>query len=454
MRANARVDGGAVDWRRAREGAEMVVRRALEGGDAARALRKTLRKGYDEAERRAIARAALGTEVWRIRLARERVECERAATVETRDALERAGDDAGVLLFVYWLRDRGGAGQRPSEEVMREMYGAGADACRAVTEEGVVAWSSGAAGVSERAAIPFELAQLFVDDYGEAEALDLARAMNEPGPVTCRANVAKATVDEIIARLEREGAVTGPTKHGLAKYAFDFPNGPPPNGGIFGSQSWLAGYYEVMDQGSQLIAEALEPRAGERILDACAGNGGKTLAMAAMMSDTGSISAFDVDRRRLAHLSANAARAGVADRVTLVEHASLGDIEPRSFDAVLVDAPCSSVGALRRTPSLRHSHDDPHQLAEVQTAILRDVAPLVRPGGRLVYATCSVLSIENHAVSRAFESAFAEDFEPWPFDAPLPISSRRLDRPHERSLSPHVHGTDGFFIARFRRKLR
>ena len=440
-----------MDWLRVREAAENVVRRALEGADAARALRKTLRKGYEEVERRAIARAALGTEVWRIRLAREAVELG-TADAAARDALERAGDDAGRLVFMYWLRDRGGAGERPSEEVMRELYGSGVDACRAVSEEEAVAWSSGAAGVSERAAIPLELAEMFVDDYGETEALELARAMNEPGPVTCRANVAKATVDEVVARLEREGAVTGPTKHGLAKYAFEFPNGPPPNGGIFGSQTWLDGFYEVQDEGSQLIAEALGARSGERILDACAGNGGKTLALAAIMGGAGSISAFDVDRRRLAHLSANAERAGVADAVTLVEHTSLSDIEPYSFDAVLVDAPCSSVGALRRTPSLRHSHDDPHRLAEVQKAILRDVAPLVRPGGRLVYATCSVLSIENHAVSRAFESEFADDFEPWPFDAPLPVPSRPLDRAHERSLSPRAHGTDGFFIARFRRK--
>ena len=116
----------------------------------------------------------------------------------------------------------------------------------------------------------------------------------------------------------------------------------------------------------------------------------KTLAMAANMGERGEICAFDIDKRRLSHLKANSERARVAALVTTTE--SLDELASESFDAILVDAPCSSVGALRRTSSLRHSYDDPRELAKVQAEIIDGVARLLKPGGRLVYATCSVLS--------------------------------------------------------------
>jgi 16S rRNA (cytosine967-C5)-methyltransferase len=204
-----------------------------------------------------------------------------------------------------------------------------------------------------------------------------------------------------------------------------------------------------MDEGSQCIANAVGAREGERILDACAGNGGKTLAMAANMGERGEICAFDIDKRRLSHLKANSERARVAALVTTTE--SLDELASESFDAILVDAPCSSVGALRRTPSLRHSYDDPRELAKVQAEILDGVARLLKPGGRLVYATCSVLSIENQDVAEAFERKH-DDFAPWPFEDSVLTSPAVELRSHERLFLPHVHGTDGFYIARFVRR--
>lgn len=448
----ANVDDEVVRWDVVRRRAETVVNKALNGADAAKALRKALRGELNNEERRAIARCALGCEVWRIRLAAERASALRS---ETGDVLATYGrfdrsDAAGALVFTYWLRDRGGSGPTPGKEEMFRMYGDGVDACAAATEEDTVEWSTdGAMKISELSAIPVPLAEMFVRDYGDDEALRLARAMNEPGPVMCRANVARCSVEECAERLEQDGLKIAPAR--FATHAFALVNGAPANGGIFGVNAWREGWFEVQDEGSQLIVAALEAKAGERVLDACAGNGGKTLAIAAEMK-FGEVCVFDIDRRRLAHLEANAERAGSRDMVTTVQGTSLQDLAPHSFDAVLVDAPCSSVGALRRTPSLRHMHDDPNELAKIQLGILREAAALVKPGGRLVYATCSVLSFENHEVVRAFESEFADIYEPLPFDDAFIAASRERDREHERSLLPHLHGTDGFFIARFRNR--
>ena len=298
-------------------------------------------------------------------------------------------------------------------------------------------------------------AEMFVREYGVDEAMRLASAMNVPGPMTCRANRALGATckEDAIAALEKEGvpreSIESRTSANLAPWAFVLTDGPSSlSRGVFGSSAWADGFFEVQDEGSQTIAAALEAKPGERILDACAGNGGKTLAVAAEMAGRGEICVFDVDCRRLAHLAANADRARVDALVTVVDAHSLGALEPASFDAVLIDAPCSSVGALRRTPSLRYSHDDPAASAEIQRGILTAAAPLVKPGGRLVYATCSVLSIENQCVARAFEREH-DEFAPWPFEDAAATSPTVDARSHERLLLPHVHGTDGFFIARF-----
>lgn len=312
-----------------------------------------------------------------------------------------------------------------------------------------------AVAVSERCSIPVRTAEMFVREYGVDEAMRLASAMNVPGPMTCRANRALGATckEDAIAALEKEGvrreSIESRTSANLAPWAFVLTDGPSSlSRGVFGSSAWADGFFEVQDEGSQTIAAALEAKPGERILDACAGNGGKTLAVAAEMAGRGEICVFDVDRRRLAHLAANAERARVDALVTVVDAHSLGALEPASFDAVLIDAPCSSVGALRRTPSLRYSHDDPAASAEIQRGILTAAAPLVKPGGRLVYATCSVLSIENQCVARAFEREH-DEFATWPFEDAAATSPTVDARSHERVLLPHVHGTDGFFIARF-----
>ena len=345
-------------------------------------LRKALRSGLTDPitndERRAIATVVLGTEVWRLRTARRREDLARAPRSERSATTTRPSDwfcVTGVESAVPWVGRRR-AWRRCESDVARRAA-AWASAASRRRDERHVSWTvdgGDAVAVSERCSIPVRTAEMFVREYGVDEAMRLASAMSVPGPMTCRANRALGATckEDAIAALEKEGvpreSIESRTSANLAPWAFVLTDGPSSlSRGVFGSSAWADGFFEVQDEGSQTIAAALEAKPGERILDACAGNGGKTLAVAAEMAGRGEICVFDVDRRRLAHLARRRARR-VDALVTVVDAHSLGALEPASFDAVLIDAPCSSVGALRRTPSLRYSHDDPAAWREFNAA--------------------------------------------------------------------------------------
>jgi 16S rRNA (cytosine967-C5)-methyltransferase len=218
------------------------------------------------------------------------------------------------------------------------------------------------------------------------------------------------------------------------------------------------GLVEVQDEGSQLLAWLVAPRRSEMIADYCAGAGGKTLALAMLMRGTGRIYAMDVSARRLAALAPRAARAGVTNIHTI---ALSGDNDARAkrlagkLDRVLVDAPCSGFGTLRRNPDLKWRHGEPAiaELVKKQTAILQAASRLVKPGGRLVYATCSILREENEAIAEAFLAANPA-FAPLPCNELLAAQRIALDTGLYLRLWPHRHGTDGFFAASFQRNSR
>jgi len=215
------------------------------------------------------------------------------------------------------------------------------------------------------------------------------------------------------------------------------------------------GLIEVQDEGSQLLAWLLAPRRGEMIADYCAGAGGKTLAAAMLMRGTGRIYALDTSAKRLAALAPRAARAGISNVRSI---ALDGDNDARArrlagkLDRVLVDAPCSGFGTLRRNPDLkwRHGPEAIAELAQKQLRILESAARLVKPSGRLVYATCSILADENEAVASAFEAAH-RDFEPLACGELLAAQRVPLNTGERLRLWPHVHGTDGFFAAAYAR---
>ncbi len=300
-----------------------------------------------------------------------------------------------------------------------------------------------------RADLPDWLWNRLLAEYGETEAERISQGMLNPAPLDLRVNLARASRDEVRARLSDSGIDAQPRPYSPA--ALRVAGKPAINRHAL----FRDGLVEVQDEGSQLLAWLLAPRRGEMVADYCAGAGGKTLAVAMLMRGTGRVYAMDVSARRLAALAPRAARAGVTNVHSIVLS---GDNDARAkrlagkLDRVLVDAPCSGFGTLRRNPDLkwRHGPEAIGELAAKQRSILAAASRLVKSGGRLVYATCSILREENEAISEAFESAHA-GFRALPCDDLLSAQRIPLQTGARLRLWPHLHGTDGFFAAAFER---
>lgn len=283
--------------------------------------------------------------------------------------------------------------------------------------------------------LPRWLAERWHRQFGQDDAAALASTVNRPGPVVLRANTLVTDRDGLLRALGAEGIPAHATR--LSPLAVQVEG----RANLFGSKAWRGGLFEVQDEGSQLVALAVGARPGERCLDFCAGAGGKTLALAAAMENRGEILATDTDPQRLINLAARAKRAGVA----LVRTRRLDADRPLPdlglADRVLVDAPCSSLGSLRRSPDLRWRlrPEAIAGFAASQREVLRRAAGCVRPGGLLVYATCTLTTEENEGVAEGFE----REHSGW---SPSPLADGGPLR-----LLPHVHGTDGFFACAWRR---
>ena len=302
-----------------------------------------------------------------------------------------------------------------------------------------------------------EIARRLLDDLGPLEADALGRALDAPAPVIARCNRLRGTREELAARLLAESGIeTQPTllaPDGLVLLGAALP---------FRTAAFAEGGFELQDEGSQLISEVVAPPPRGTVVDACAGSGGKTLHLGALLANRGRIVAVDLPTpgaRRLAELRRRARRAGL-DNLEAIE-ADPDAPEPPALarlrgraDRVLVDAPCSGLGVLRRKPEARRGTDPTwlDQLPALQLSILERFSPLVAAGGRLVYATCTVLAAENEQVVAAFLAAHP-DFERVPIKSFLGRERAALigDGTSLRLL-PHVHGTDGFFAAVLRRR--
>lgn len=292
--------------------------------------------------------------------------------------------------------------------------------------------------------------------FGDARAEEGA-ALALPAPLDLRTNTLKATRESVIAalgeapRLSQAPAPTPYAPHGVRI--------PWAEGRSFpwaSEQSFLKGWFEVQDEGSQLAALLADARPGQQVADVCAGGGGKTLALAAAMENKGQLFAFDVDGRRLAPLKERLDRAGARNvqiRAPLRTRDALEDLRGR-MDLALVDAPCTGSGTWRRAPDtkwrLRPAALD-MRITEQDDALAR-AAPLVKPGGRLVYVTCSVLPEENEDRIAAFLAKHPE-FSPAPF-APreagvqAALAAARAPRSaHSVQFTPLRTGCDGFFVA-------
>lgn len=302
-----------------------------------------------------------------------------------------------------------------------------------------------------RHSLPDWLAQALLDALGPVEASALAEALNRPAPVDLRVNTLKVDRDTLARALASAGfpcELTPWSPVGLRRV-----NRAP----LFSTQAFRDGWFELQDEGSQLIALLAAPRRRETIVDYCAGGGGKTLHLGALMENTGSLWALDVSARRLEKLRPRLKRAGL-DNVRMLAIESEED--PRILahigqaDRVLVDAPCSGTGTLRRNPDIKWRPLALAQLNRTQAGILDAAARLVKSGGRLIYATCSLLPQENEAVVCAFLAQHPEfkvievgSLLPLPFTLPSPVTSEGFLR-----LFPHRHDTDGFFVAVLERR--
>jgi 16S rRNA (cytosine967-C5)-methyltransferase len=300
-----------------------------------------------------------------------------------------------------------------------------------------------------RADLPDWLWQELVAQHGKPEALCIAQGLLTAAPLDLRVNLARAGRDEVRARLARDGIEAAATLYSPA--GLRLTGKPPVNRHpLFGD-----GLIEVQDEGSQLLAWLLGPRRGEMIADYCAGAGGKTLALAMLMRGTGRVYAMDISAKRLSALAPRAARAGVTNVHSVVlagESDARAKRLARKLDRVLVDAPCSGFGTLRRNPDLKWRHGPAAiaELAEKQQGILAAASRLLRPGGRLVYATCSILRKENEEVAERFRDSHPE-YAPLSCSELLAAQRISLDTGRNLRLWPHLHGTDGFFAAVFER---
>jgi len=285
----------------------------------------------------------------------------------------------------------------------------------------------------------------------------LAASLLQAAPLDLRVNALKKKRDAVLADIRCAGLSAAPTPHSpLGIRLQGKPN-------LSKLPAFASGDVEVQDEGSQLLALLLAPRRGEMVADFCAGAGGKTLALGAAMKNSGRLYAFDTSAHRLDALKPRLARSGLSN-VHPVAIAHERDDRIRrltgKLDRVLVDAPCSGLGTLRRNPDLkwRQTPETVAAQAELQRRILASAARLLKPGGRLVYATCSLLPQENEAVAEAFD-ADHPDFEPVAAlqllaeaQVPDPPSLCHGDKGRFLRLWPHRHGTDGFFAAAWRKK--
>ena len=299
--------------------------------------------------------------------------------------------------------------------------------------------------LAEQADFPDWLAERLAARMTEAELLMLARSLNQPAPLDLRVNEFKAKREDVLAQLAADGLDAEPCRY--APMGIRLKTRPA----LSRHPLYLDGRIEVQDEGSQLLGYLLAPKRGEMVVDFCAGAGGKTLLLGALMRSTGRLYAFDVSDKRLAKLKPRVARSGLSN----VHPAAIaGENDQRvkrlagKIDRVLVDAPCSGLGTLRRNPDLkwRQTPEAVAELTRKQADILAGAARLVKPGGRLVYATCSILAEENEGIVDAFLAAHPE-FHRLSATEVLAKQGIALDGGEDLRLLPQQHGTDGFYAA-------
>jgi 16S rRNA (cytosine967-C5)-methyltransferase len=389
-------------------------------------------------ERRFVGEAVYGIIRWRRKLA---------------FALSGSEDAAALPLYLAWLHAELGS----APELDAELRAQGIDRARLDDVDArIAAIADPIERLAVRESMPTWLVQRLVDERGLDDTALFLSAANRRAPLTVRANRLKNTRDDLTEQLrtERVGSHVNP----LAPDALDLDT----HLNAYGLAAFREGRFELQDAGSQIIAELTAPPPKGLVVDACAGAGGKTLALGALLGNKGRLVALDVSEKKLGELRERARRAGLTNvqalavddehlAASIVEHA--GKLIGRA-DRVLCDAPCSGVGVLRRNPEARWrlGPHDLDELPETQARILDAYAPLVAVGGRLVYATCTITAAENDRVTDGFLERHPE-FEEVPAKEILGGErARQIGDGRRLRLFPHLHGTDGFYAVVLRRR--
>lgn len=358
---------------------------------------------------------------------------------------EGDADDARKLILAWLLRIEGKS-IRELEPMLSEQQKEWAVTIKAKATDGLP--------LAVQADVRDWLWDKLLTQYGEKEALAICRSMFEQATLDLRVNTIKANREDVLKKMLAENtsneqtiAITPISPIGIRM---------PARLGINKHVLFTEGKIEVQDEGSQILSYLVAPKRGQMVADFCAGAGGKTLAIGALMKNTGRLYAFDVSEKRLANLGQRLKRSGLSNLHAQVISGETDQKLKRlngKFDRVLVDAPCSGLGTLRRNPDLkwRQTEQDVLELTQKQTNILARAAKLVKAGGRLIYGTCSLLRDENEAIAEAFLNANS-DFKLVPANQILAQQQIPLDTGEYLKLLPHLHGTDGFFAAVFEKQ--
>lgn len=290
-------------------------------------------------------------------------------------------------------------------------------------------WSDTSLPRAVRESIPNWLDEWIYSQLGE-KWNDLVTILNTVAPVYLRTNRLKISPEQLIAKLSAEKISAEIVEGDVIRLKA--------RTNVFLSKSFHAGYFEVQDQSSQMVAPVLGVQPGERVIDACAGAGGKTLHLAALMGNKGRVLAMDVEDKKLESLRERAKRAGATSIETrLISSTKVIKRLHESADRILLDAPCSGLGVWRRNPDGRwkFTREDAERLKSTQRDILQNYSRMVKPGGTMVYATCSILPEENERQIESFLSQSSSVF--------------KLEM--QETLWPKLNGPDGFFLARLTR---
>lgn len=300
--------------------------------------------------------------------------------------------------------------------------------------------------VSEALALQYSHPQWFVEELlsrlGGAQAQAVLAENNREAPMTLQVNLQKTEEAVLLEALKAKNSTAAP--HPKLRDCIQLQGA----GNVTRLPLWAEGGFWVQDPAARMAVLAGDPRPGDRVLDACSAPGGKSFAAAVQMKDRGEIISCDLNERKLALVAEGAARLGFESIKTQVGDA--GEFRPQwkeGFDLVIGDLPCSGFGVIRKKPDIRYRPKDTlAHLPALQLRLLGCLAQYVRPGGVLLYSTCTVLERENEGVVQAFLKGHPA-FSPEPFSIPLGDGEKGM-----ATIWPHMGGTDGFFIAKLRRE--